>query len=135
MILATVRNRSGRPSMIACPRVPAAQPHGSLCRGGEPDVVSASPGRTGRDFDVVVIGGGVLGTAVACRLSCTTASVCLLEAETDVCEGASKGNAGTAVSYYGPPGTLETDLINRSCPGWEALCERLDVPYRRIGAV
>jgi glycerol-3-phosphate dehydrogenase len=83
----------------------------------------------------VVIGGGVLGTAVAARLSSTTASVCLLEAETDVCEGASKGNAGIAVSYYGPPGTPETELINRSYPGWEALCQRLDVPYRRIGAV
>jgi glycerol-3-phosphate dehydrogenase len=86
-------------------------------------------------FDVVVIGGGALGTAVAARLSCTTASVCLLEAETDVCEGASKGNAGIAVSYYGPPGTLETELICRSYPGWEALCQRLDVPYRRTGAV
>lgn len=86
-------------------------------------------------FDVVVIGGGALGTAVASRVSSTTASVCLLEAETDVCEGASKGNAGIAVSYYGPPGTLETELINRSYPGWEALCQRLDVPYRRVGAV
>ena len=77
----------------------------------------------------------MLGTAVAARLSSTTASVCLLEAETDVCEGASKGNAGIAVSYYGPPGTPETELINRSYPGWEALCQRLNVPYRRIGAV
>lgn len=88
-----------------------------------------------RDFDVAVIGGGVLGTAVASRLSATTASVCLLEAEADVCEGASKGNAGIAVSYYGPPGTLETELINRSCRGWEALCRQLDVPYRRIGSI
>lgn len=77
----------------------------------------------------------MLGTAVAARLSSTTASVCLLEAETDVCEGASKGNAGIAVSYYGPPGTPETELINRTYPGWEALCQRLNVPYRRIGAV
>ena len=61
-------------------------------------MVSASPCGAGRDFDVVVIGGGVLGTAVASRLSCTTASVCLLEAETDVCEGASKGNAGGVCS-------------------------------------
>lgn len=86
-------------------------------------------------FDVVVIGGGVLGTAIAARLSSTEASVCVLEAENDVCEGASKGNAGVAVSYYGPPGTLETELINRSCPRWEELCRRLDVPYRRIGGV
>ena len=85
--------------------------------------------------DVVVIGGGVLGTAVAARLAATTASVCLLEAETDVCEGASKGNAGVAVSYYGPPGTLETELINQSNPGWEELCERLEVPYSRLGGI
>ena len=88
-----------------------------------------------QSVDVVVVGGGVLGTAVAARLAATTASVCLLEAETDVGEGASKGNAGVAVSYYGPPGTLETELINRSCPGWEQLCRRLDVPYRRIGGI
>jgi len=88
-----------------------------------------------RQFDVAVVGGGVLGTAVAARLAQTTASVCLLEAESDVCEGASKGNAGVAVSYYGPPGTLETDLINRSYPHWEELCGRLRVPYRRLGAV
>jgi glycerol-3-phosphate dehydrogenase len=88
-----------------------------------------------QNVDVVVIGGGVLGTAIAARLAATTASVCLLEAETDVCEGASKGNAGVAVSYYGPPGTLETELINRSCPSWEDLCRRLDVPYRRMGGI
>ena len=95
------------------------------------------PGSSSHDesFDVVVIGGGVLGTAVAARLSTTTASVCLLEAESDVCEGASKGNAGVAVSYYGPPATLETELINRSCPRWEEVCGRLNVPYRRIGGV
>ena len=87
------------------------------------------------EVDVAVIGGGVLGTAVAARLSRTTASVCLLEAENDVCEGASKGNAGVAVAYYGPPGTPETALINASNPGWEDLCGRLSVPYRRMGAV
>lgn len=89
----------------------------------------------GTRFDVAVVGGGVLGCAIAARLAATSARVCLLEAETDVAEGASKGNAGIAVSYYGPPGTLETDLIGRSNGGWEALCARLDVPYRRIGAL
>ncbi|WP_182886629.1 NAD(P)/FAD-dependent oxidoreductase [Microbispora sp. H10885] len=86
-------------------------------------------------YDVVVVGGGVLGTAVAERLARTSASVCLLEAEGDVGEHASKGNAGVAVSYYGGPGTLETELINASNPLWEELCERLDVPYRRIGGL
>ena len=85
--------------------------------------------------DVAVIGGGVLGCAIAARLAATRASVCLLEAETDVAEGASKGNAGIAVSYYGAPGTLETDLIGRSTAVGRTLCRRLDVPYRRIGAL
>ena len=86
-------------------------------------------------FDVAVVGGGVLGCAIAARLAATRASVCLLEAAGDVAEGASKGNAGIAVAYYGAPGTLDAELIGRSRPGWEALCARLDVPYRRIGAV
>jgi len=89
----------------------------------------------GDAFDVVIIGGGVLGCAVAARLSSTTASVVLLEAEADVAEHASKGNAGVAVSYYGAPGLQQTDLINASNPLWEELTERLDVPFRRIGGL
>lgn len=86
-------------------------------------------------FDVAVIGGGVLGTAIAARLSQTDASVCLLEAAADVGEGASKGNAGVAVSYYGGPDDLDTRLINASNSRWEEVCQRLDVPYRRVGAL
>jgi glycerol-3-phosphate dehydrogenase len=87
------------------------------------------------EFDVVVIGGGVLGCAIAARLAETTARVCLLERAGDVAEGASKGNAGIAVSYYGAPDDLDTPLINASNPRWEDLSRRLDVPYRRIGAL
>jgi glycerol-3-phosphate dehydrogenase len=86
-------------------------------------------------FDVVIVGGGVLGTAVAARLSQTSARAALVEAEADLAEGASKGNAGVAVSYYGAPGTQQTQLISASNPGWEALTARLDVPYRRLGGV
>jgi glycerol-3-phosphate dehydrogenase len=86
-------------------------------------------------FDVLIVGGGVLGTAVAARLSQTSARVALVEAETDLAEGASKGNAGVAVSYYGAPGTQQTQLINASNPRWEALTGRLDVPFRRLGAL
>ena len=86
-------------------------------------------------YDVVVIGGGVLGTAAAARLAMTTASVCLLEEADDVGEGASKGNAGIATTYYAPPGTIEADLIAASWPRWEDICQRLDVPFSRPGAL
>jgi glycerol-3-phosphate dehydrogenase len=85
--------------------------------------------------DVAIIGGGVLGTAIAARLSRTRARVVLLERSDDLAEGASKGNAGIATSFYGAPGTLEAELVNASNPRWESLCASLDVPYRRIGAV
>ena len=87
------------------------------------------------DYDVIVIGGGVLGTAVAARLAMTSASVCLLEEADDVAEGASKGNAGIATSFYAPPGTLEAELIASSWPRWEDICDRLDVPFSRPGAL
>ena len=88
-----------------------------------------------RDYDVVVIGGGVLGTAVAARLAMTTASVCLLEEADDAAEGASKGNAGITSSFYAPPGTIEAQLIAASWPRWEDICDRLDVPFSRPGAL
>jgi glycerol-3-phosphate dehydrogenase len=84
-------------------------------------------------FDVAIIGGGVLGTAAAARLSQTTARICLIEQENDIAEGASKGNAGIATCFYGSPGTLESRLIAASSPRWEDICGRLDVPFRRLG--
>jgi glycerol-3-phosphate dehydrogenase len=86
--------------------------------------------------DVVVIGGGVVGCAVAWRLSGTAARVTLIEAAHDLCEGASKGNTGIATSGGDcHPGTLELELVRRSSPGWEALCARLDTPFHRIGTL
>ncbi len=85
--------------------------------------------------DVVVVGAGVLGCAIAAELSGRGLSICVLEAGVDVAEGASKANAGITSSFYAPPPSLECDLINEANPGWEDLCERLGVPYRRIGAL
>jgi glycerol-3-phosphate dehydrogenase len=91
---------------------------------------------TGAVRDVVVIGGGVVGCAIAWRLSTTGASVTLVEAAHDLCEGASKGNTGITTSGADcTPGTLEARLVRESSPGWEALCARLDTPFHRIGTL
>jgi glycerol-3-phosphate dehydrogenase len=89
-----------------------------------------------RDYDVVIVGGGVVGCAIARRLSFTTARVVLVEAAEDVGEGASKGNTGIATCGADcPPGSLEAELVARSSPGWESLCASLDTPFRRIGGL
>lgn len=90
----------------------------------------------GRPYDVAVIGAGVVGSAIAHRLSQERLRVLWLEAEYDVGEGASKANSAIACSGFDtPPGTLETTLVRQSSPGWERLCAQLDVPFRRIGAL
>ena len=89
-----------------------------------------------RDYDVVIVGGGVVGCAIARRLSFTTARVALVDAADDVGEGASKGNTGIASCGADcPPGSLEAELVTRSSAGWEALCATLDTPFRRIGGL
>ena len=87
-------------------------------------------------YDVVIVGAGVVGCAIARRLSLTTARVAVLEAASDVGEGASKGNTGIATCGADcTPGTLEAELVTRSAPGWEALCGSLDTPWERIGTL
>jgi glycerol-3-phosphate dehydrogenase len=86
--------------------------------------------------DVAVIGGGVIGAAIAMRLSLTNARVCLFEKADDLAEGASKGNSGIAeCGYDTTPGSLETKLVRASSPRWEALSKRLDVPFKRLGSL
>jgi len=44
--------------------------------------------------DVVIIGGGVIGTAIARELSRYSLNIILIEKEDDVAMGTSKGNSG-----------------------------------------
>jgi glycerol-3-phosphate dehydrogenase len=98
-----------------------------------PQATSIRPSHA--DLDVAVIGGGILGVSIALRVSTTTASVGLFEADADLAAGASKGNAGVATSYFAPPGTREASYVTTSSPRWEDICGRLAVAFRRCGAL
>ncbi len=87
-------------------------------------------------YDVVIVGGGVVGCAIARELSFTTARVALVEAAHDVGEGASKGNTGIATCGADcTPGTLEAELVTGSAAGWEVLTASLDTPWERLGTL
>jgi glycerol-3-phosphate dehydrogenase len=88
------------------------------------------------DVDVVIVGAGVVGCSIAMALSRHALDVLVLERRDDVGEEASKANTGIADSGWDcTPGTLEAELVTRSSPRWEELTARLDVPFRRCGAV
>jgi len=88
------------------------------------------------DLDVLIIGAGVVGSAIACRLSEFDAKVAVIDRRHDIAEEASKSNSGIAASGWTlPAGSLEAQLVCASSPRWEDVCRRLGVPFRRCGTV
>jgi len=74
----------------------------------------AADGVRGIDVDVAVIGGGVVGCAVARELAGRDVSVALIEARGDVGDATSKAN--TAILHTGfdaVPGSLEASMVAR----------------------
>ncbi len=87
-------------------------------------------------FDVVIIGGGVIGAALARELSRYEVSAVLLEKEWDVAMGASKANSGIVHAGFDPnPGSLKAELNLLGNRLMENLCSDLQVPFKRIGSL
>ena len=64
-----------------------------------------------KDYDVIVIGAGVSGCAIARELAKEKRRIAVLEAKSDVCEGTSKANSGIVhAGYDAVPGTLKAKL-------------------------
>ncbi len=87
-------------------------------------------------FDVIVIGAGVIGCAVAMELSKYDLRIAVLERREDVCTGASKANSAIVHAGYDPvPGTMMARFNVRGCQLLEGLCRQLNVPYKRCGSL
>jgi glycerol-3-phosphate dehydrogenase len=86
--------------------------------------------------EVAVIGGGVVGTAVALALARRGVETVLLEARAELAGAASGTNSGILhTGFDSPPGELETELILRSAQLREEVVGALGIPVRRCGAV
>ena len=87
-------------------------------------------------YDVVIIGAGVSGCAIARELSRLELKVVVLEKALDVCEGTSKANSGIVhAGYDAIPGTLKAKLNVAGSRKMEALSKELDFSYRRNGPI
>lgn len=87
-------------------------------------------------YDVIVIGAGVIGCAVARELSRYRLKVGVLEKEEDVCCGTSKANSGIVhAGFDAKSGSLMAELNVAGNQQMEQLCQELEVDFCRNGSL
>ena len=85
-------------------------------------------------YDVAIIGGGVIGSAVARELSRYDLNICVLEKELDVCNGVSGRNTGLLHSgILSGDHKLRTECCLEGNAEFDRVAEELDVPFHRSG--
>lgn len=87
------------------------------------------------NYDIIIVGAGVVGSSIARELSRYDARVCVLEKSTDVCEGTSKANSAIIhAGFDAVPGTLKAVLNAAGNKAMDRISEELAVPFKRCGA-
>ena len=86
--------------------------------------------------DILIIGGGVVGCAVARELSAYQATIALIERGADIAEGASKANSGIVhAGFDAKPDSVKARLNVEGNRMFEAYCHDVNAPYVRSGAM
>ena len=85
-------------------------------------------------YDIAIIGGGVIGSAVARELSRYRLKICVLEKELDVCNGVSGRNTGLLHSgILHEYGTMRQICSMEGNAEFDKVAAELGVPFRRCG--
>jgi glycerol-3-phosphate dehydrogenase len=87
-------------------------------------------------FDVAVVGGGVVGCAVARRFTLQGTRVLLLEKGTDILSGASKGNSAILhTGFDAPADSLELQCMQAGYREYLQIHEKLGLPLLESSAI
>ncbi len=87
-------------------------------------------------YDIVIIGAGVTGSAVARELSRYQYDTLVLDRNSDVCEGTSKANSGIVhAGFDSEPGSMMAKMNVRGNAMMEQLSKDLDFPFKRNGSL
>ena len=86
--------------------------------------------------DIAIIGGGVVGCAVARRMALEGASVVLIEKAPDILDGASKGNSAILhTGFDAPVGSLEQKCVSRGYDEYLEIHKSLNLPLLKTTAM
>lgn len=87
-------------------------------------------------YDVIVIGAGVTGTAIARELSRYKVNACVIEKEEDVCCGTTKANSAIIhAGFDAAHGTLMAKMNLAGNLMIDQLVKDLDIPFRKNGSL
>jgi glycerol-3-phosphate dehydrogenase len=93
-------------------------------------------GRQTLTADIAIIGGGVVGCAVARRMSLSGASVVLIEKAPDILDGASKGNSAILhTGFDAPVDSLEWQCVQEGHQEYQEIHKSLNLPLLKTGAM
>ncbi len=86
-------------------------------------------------YDIIIIGGGVIGCSIARTLSKYDLKVALLEREADIASGTTKANSGVVhAGYASPREYVKRDMCIRGNKLYTQAAEELNFPFQRIGS-
>ncbi|MFX1384876.1 MAG: FAD-dependent oxidoreductase, partial [Promethearchaeota archaeon] len=86
-------------------------------------------------YDVIIIGGGVIGCCIARTLSKYDISVALLEKEADIASGTTKANSGVVhAGYAADRKYIKRSLCIRGNQLYTKAHKELQFPFKRIGS-
>lgn len=87
-------------------------------------------------YDIAIVGGGIIGCAIARELSRYDVDLAVIEALDDVGAGTTKANGGLVHSGYDPaPGTMKARVNARGNRLYSAWAEELGFAFKRTGSL
>ena len=87
-------------------------------------------------LDIVIIGAGAVGLAIAAEIARKDREIYILEKETNYGQGTSSRNSEVIhAGIYYPKGSLKAELCIRANPMIYEICEKHNVPHSRVGKI
>jgi glycerol-3-phosphate dehydrogenase len=87
-----------------------------------------------QQYDIIIIGAGIVGSMVARTLSRFDLDVLWIEKESDICTGATAANSAIVHGGYDAvPGSLKAETNIKGNAMWDQLAAELQFPFARTG--